>query len=126
MEPVEALLLSLVAPPNHRCYLCEREWPTTEDGLCDDCRRSLKLAISPAPPAGLDGLSVGIQYCEPLGSIFYRFKTQERREYTPFLAQDLLPFAEIASVRRRGRQGQQQFLGTVHRLKAPANERTKR
>ena len=87
MERTEELLLSLIAPPNHRCYLCEREWPTSEDGLCDDCRRALKLAISPALPIGLDGLSVGIQYCDALSSVFYRFKTQERREYTPFLAQ---------------------------------------
>ena len=61
MERVEELLVSLIAPPNHQCYLCDREWPTAEDGLCDDCRRALKLAISPAPPVGLDGLSVGIQ-----------------------------------------------------------------
>ena len=87
MERVEELLVSLIAPPNHQCYLCDREWPTAEDGLCDDCRRALKLAISPAPPVGLDGLSVGIQYCDALSSVFYRFKNMERREYAPFLAQ---------------------------------------
>lgn len=87
MDRVKELLVSLVAPPNHRCYLCEREWPASEDGLCDDCRQTLKLAISPAPPAGLDGLTAGIQYFEGLGTIFYRFKARERRDYTPFLAQ---------------------------------------
>lgn len=87
MDRVKELLLSLAAPPNHRCYICEREWPTTEDGLCDDCREALKLAISPAPPEGLDGLSAGIQYFEALGTVFYRFKAKERTDYTPFLAQ---------------------------------------
>ena len=44
-------------------------------------------AISPAPPEGLDGLTAGLRYCDELGTIFYRFKTGERRDYTPFLAQ---------------------------------------
>ena len=87
MDRSKELLLSLFAPPNHRCYICEREWPTNEDGLCDACRQALKLAISPAPPAGLDGLTAGIQYFDELGTIFRRFKTKERRDYTPFLAQ---------------------------------------
>ena len=87
MDRSKELLLSLFAPPNHRCYICEREWPTNEDGLCDACRQELKLAISPAPPAGLDGLTAGIQYFDGLGTIFHRFKTKERRDYTPFLAQ---------------------------------------
>ena len=87
MDRVKELLLSLAAPPSHRCYLCERERSLGEDGLCDDCRRTLKLAISPAPPEGLDGLSAGLQYCDELGTIFYRFKKKERRDYTPFLAQ---------------------------------------
>ena len=87
MDRIKELLLSLAAPPSHRCYLCEREWPTNEDGLCDECRASLRLAINPAPPAGLDGLSAGIQYSDELGAIFYRFKRKERTDYTPFLAQ---------------------------------------
>ena len=87
MDRVEELLISLAAPPSHRCYLCEREWPLGEDGLCDACRQALKLAISPAPPEGLDGLSAGLQYCDELSTVFYRFKKKERRDYTPFLAQ---------------------------------------
>ena len=87
MDRVQELLLSLAAPPPHRCYLCEREDMLGEDGLCSDCRRALKLAISPAPPEGLDGLSAGLQYTEDLATIFYRFKKQERLDYTPFLAQ---------------------------------------
>ena len=87
MDRTKELLLSLAAPPSHRCYLCEEEEILGEDGLCDACRRALKLAISPAPPEGLDGLSVGLQYCDELGTIFYRFKKKERRDYTPFLAQ---------------------------------------
>ena len=87
MDRVKELLIALAAPPNHQCYLCEREWPTTEDGLCDDCRASLRLAISPTPPAGLDGLSAGLQYSDELSTIFFRFKKKERTDYTPFLAQ---------------------------------------
>ena len=87
MERVQELLLFLVSPPNHQCYLCERECPTAEDGLCDPCRQALKLAISPAPPEGLDGLTAGLQYCDELAAVFYRFKRKERRDYTPFLAQ---------------------------------------
>ncbi len=87
MDRVKELLLSLAAPPPHRCYLCEREWPAAEDGLCDACRESLKLAINPAPPQGLDGLSAGLKYCDELGAVFYRFKKKERTDYTPFLAQ---------------------------------------
>ena len=87
MDRTRELLLSLVAPSNHRCYLCEREWPSSEDGLCDDCREVLKLAISPAPPEGLDGLSAGLQYCDELATVFYRFKKKERTDYAPFLAQ---------------------------------------
>ena len=62
-----------------------------EDGLCDDCRRILKLAISPAPPEGLDGLTAGIRYCDQLRTPFYRFKDGERRDYTPFFAQFIHP-----------------------------------
>ena len=87
MDRTRELLLSLAAPPNHRCYLCEREWPSSEDGLCDECRELLKLALSPAPPEGLDGLSAGLQYCDELATVFYRFKKQERTDYAPFLAQ---------------------------------------
>ena len=87
MDRTKELLLSLAAPPSHRCYLCEEEEVLGEDGLCDACRRALKLAISPAPPEGLDGLSAGLQYTEDLATIFYRFKKKERLDYTPFLAQ---------------------------------------
>ncbi len=87
MDRAKELLLSLAAPPPHRCYLCEEERLLGEDGLCDDCRRMLKLAISPAPPEGLDGLTAGLQYCDELSTIFFRFKKKERRDYTPFLAQ---------------------------------------
>lgn len=87
MDRVKELLLSLVAPRNHRCYLCDQECPTTEDGLCDDCRNLLKMAISPAPPEGLDGLTAGLRYCDELATVFYRFKKKERTDYAPFLAQ---------------------------------------
>lgn len=87
MDRTKELLISLAAPPPHRCYLCEAERFLGEDGLCDECRRTLKLAISPAPPEGLDGLSAGLQYCDELSTVFYRFKKKERRDYTPFLAQ---------------------------------------
>lgn len=87
MERVHELLLSLITPPPHRCYLCDEEAVVGEDGLCDGCRNQLKLAISPAPPPGLDGISAGLRYCDELGTVFYRFKRRERRDYTPFLAQ---------------------------------------
>ena len=87
MNPVKELLLSLAAPPPHRCYLCEQERLLGEDGLCDGCRRSLRLAISPSPPEGLDGLSAGLQYNDELATVFYRFKKKERQDYAPFLAQ---------------------------------------
>ncbi len=87
MNRTKELLLSLASPPPHRCYLCETECPMDEDGLCENCRRLLKLAISPAPPEGLDGLSAGLQYCDELSHVFFRFKAKERRDYTPFLAQ---------------------------------------
>ena len=87
MNRIKDLLISLAAPPPHRCYICEEEHSLGEDGLCDECRRALKLAISPAPPEGLDGLSAGLQYSDALSTIFYRFKKKERTDYTPFLAQ---------------------------------------
>ena len=87
MDRTKELLLSLAAPPAHRCYLCEREDVLGEDGLCGECRRKLKLAISPAQPEYLDGLTAGLQYSEELATVFYRFKKKERRDYTPFLAQ---------------------------------------
>ena len=87
MDRTKELLISLIAPPNHRCYLCEQECPTSEDGLCDDCRSGLKLAVSPAPPECLDGLTAGLQYCDELATVFYRFKKKERTDYAPFLAQ---------------------------------------
>lgn len=87
MNRTKELLLSLLTPPHHRCYLCDEECPPAEDGLCDRCREILKLAISPAPPKGLDGLSAGLQYCDELKPVFLRFKKHERRDYTPFLAQ---------------------------------------
>ena len=87
MDRAKELLLALAAPPPHRCYLCDREAFLGEDGLCDACRQTLMLAISPALPEGLDGLSAGLRYCDALGTIFYRFKKRERRDYAPFLAQ---------------------------------------
>lgn len=87
MDRTKELLLSLASPPPHRCCLCSEESPVGEDGLCDDCRRGLQLAISPAPPEGLDGLSAGLRYTEELGTVFFRFKRMERRDYAPFLAQ---------------------------------------
>ena len=87
MDRAKELLISLAAPPPHRCYLCESERLLGEDGLCDECRRTLKLAISPAPPEGLDGLSAGLQYSDALSAVFYRFKKEDRTDYTPFLAQ---------------------------------------
>ena len=87
MDRTKELLLSLASPPPHRCCLCNEESPVGEDGLCDDCRRGLQLAISPAPPEGLDGLSAGLRYTEELGTVFFRFKRMERRDYAPFLAQ---------------------------------------
>ena len=74
MDRTHELLLSLASPPPHRCFLCDRESLVGEDGLCDECRRTLKLAISPAPPEGLDGLTAGLRYCDELGSVFFRFK----------------------------------------------------
>ena len=70
MDRTHELLLSLASPPPHRCFLCDRESLVGEDGLCDECRRTLKLAISPAPPEGLDGLTAGLRYCDELGSVF--------------------------------------------------------
>ena len=87
MDRTRTLLISLAAPEPHRCYLCELESILGEDGLCDGCRNELKLAISPAPPVGLDGLTAGLQYSEELATVFYRFKSKERSDYTPFLAQ---------------------------------------
>lgn len=87
MDRTRELILSLASPPPHRCFLCDRECVMGEDGLCDDCRRILKLAISPAPPEGLDGLTAGIRYCDQLRTPFYRFKDGERRDYTSFFAQ---------------------------------------
>ena len=87
MDRTKELLLSLAAPPPHRCYLCEEESRLGEDGLCDACRQAVKLAIAPAPPSGLDGLSAGLQYSDALSTVFYRFKKKERLDYTPFLAQ---------------------------------------
>lgn len=87
MDRIKDLLLSLVAPNNHRCYLCDQECPASEDGLCENCRQTMKLAISPAPPAGLDGLTAGLQYSDALSTVFYRFKKKGRTDYTPFLAQ---------------------------------------
>lgn len=87
MDRTKELLLSLAAPPAHRCYLCEEETIVGEDGLCDECRHLLKLAISPAPPEHLDGLTAALQYCDELATVFYRFKKREQRDYTPFLAQ---------------------------------------
>ena len=87
MDRTKELLLSLAAPPPHRCYLCEEENWLGEDGLCDACRQAVKLAISPAPPTGLDGLWAGLQYSDELSTVFYRFKKKERLDYTPFLAQ---------------------------------------
>ncbi len=87
MDRTKELLLSLAAPPPHRCYLCDEECVPGADGLCGPCRSALKLAISPAPPEGMDGLTARLHYCDELATVFYRFKKKERRDYAPFLAQ---------------------------------------
>ena len=91
MNRTKELLLSLASPPPHRCYLCETECPMDEDGLCENCRRLLKLAISPAPPEGLDGLSAGLQYCDELSHVFFRFKAKERPTIKAFCWLNMSP-----------------------------------
>lgn len=71
----------------HRCCLCDQEAALGAEGLCDGCRKKLKLCVSPTPPVHLDGLTSGIQYNTDTAPAFYRFKTKEQKYLGGFFAQ---------------------------------------
>lgn len=71
----------------HRCCLCEKEATLGAEGLCDECRKKLRLCIAPTPPPPLDGLASGIQYNRDTASAFYRFKAKEQQYLGGFFAQ---------------------------------------
>lgn len=71
----------------HRCCLCDQEAALGAEGLCDECRKKLKLCIAPAPPPPLDGLTAGLLYNEDTSSAFYRFKAKEQLYLGGFFAQ---------------------------------------
>lgn len=87
MTPKRELLLSLVSPPPHYCYLCGEEAELGEEGLCSECRKKVRLAVAPAPPPYLDGLTAGLFYEDAVATAFYRFKAKEHIHLAPFFAQ---------------------------------------
>lgn len=75
-----------LSPSPHRCCLCEKERYLGADGLCDECRVSIKVANAPAPPTELDGLTAGLIYDDVLAHAFYRFKAGGETYLAPFFA----------------------------------------
>ena len=84
--------LFLLLYPDHRCFVCGREAPLNELGLCYDCRDAVvPLNREEQPkPAKLDGLFCACRYQEPLTAPLYALKYGDHPENARFLA-NLLP-----------------------------------
>lgn len=87
MNPVRETARTLISPHPHECCLCREEAPLGEDGLCDLCRKNLRLSVNPAPLFPLDGLTAGLNYDEKVAHAFYRFKKKEQTWLAAFFAQ---------------------------------------
>lgn len=69
-------LLAYVFLPRCHCVLCQREASVGDDLLCEDCRRRLRVCVSPAAPQPLDGLCAGLVYEDDAVWAMHRFKYQ--------------------------------------------------
>ena len=87
-------LKDALMPGPYQCFLCDEEDVLGDDGLCETCRKKLKLCPNPTFLAPLDGITVGLQYCDELSAAIMRFKKHGQREYAGFLAQYLSVPAE--------------------------------
>ena len=87
IETLKLALMDAVAPDPCRCYLCDEEAKVGEDGLCDDCRRTLLYCPDPVYRQPLDGLTVGLTYTDAVKDAVLRFKNGRKPEYAAFFAQ---------------------------------------
>lgn len=81
------LFAGLLSPDLHLCCLCGRERYLSREGLCEECLPLLRYANEPAPAAGLDGMTAGLVYDEPIAHAFYRFKAEGETYLASFFAQ---------------------------------------
>lgn len=82
-------LKDALTPGPYQCYLCDEEDIIGEDGLCDVCRSKLKYMPNPICLQPLDGITVGLQYCDELSAAVMRFKKNGQKEYAGFFSQFL-------------------------------------
>jgi len=76
-------------PGPHQCFICDEEDLIGDDGLCDACRAKLKYYPAPICSQPLDGITIGLQYCDEIAAAVLRFKKYDMPEYASFLAQFL-------------------------------------
>ncbi|MBQ5986692.1 MAG: ComF family protein [Clostridia bacterium] len=79
--------LNLLSPGPYYCFGCGNEAELDEQGLCEECAAKLKYCPSPTWLPPLDGLSIGVQYTEPIKAAVLRLKMGRDYACTPFLAQ---------------------------------------
>lgn len=84
-----SFLADSLMPGPYQCMLCNEEDIIGEDGLCEACRREIRLLPNPTCLAPLDGIAVGLQYSEKIASAIMRFKKSGQTEYAGFFTQYL-------------------------------------
>ena len=81
------LLLDALYPPDLVCPFCGGEALLGADGVCGQCRPSLRLCPPwLAPPYGLDGLTAGLVYDGCAKNALRRFKYKGEAWLAPYLA----------------------------------------
>jgi len=82
-------LADTLLPGPYQCFLCDEEAVLGEDGLCDECRQSLRFVPNPVCLQPIDGIAIGIRYSDSVSQAILRFKKNAETDYAPFFAQFL-------------------------------------
>ncbi len=79
-------VVNALFPQNVACALCNQEAVVGADGICDDCRATLKRCPPLKAKQPLDGLSAAFAYDGSVIGGIYRLKYKNRRYVARFFA----------------------------------------
>lgn len=79
--------LDVLSPGPYYCYSCGNEDELNEQGLCVECAAQIRFCPNPTWLPPLDGLSIGVQYTDPIKKAVLGLKIGRNYAFVPFLAQ---------------------------------------